>query len=68
MENKKNNELIPEVTDTELDDICGGVFARIERKVPCTRCRREYPPLALLGGYCKKCLEELNKMGVHPPI
>ena len=38
MENKKNNEPIPEVTDTELDDISGGVSHRTERKAPCTRC------------------------------
>lgn len=68
MENKKNNEPIPEVTDTELDDISGGVSHRTERKAPCTRCGHEFPALALLGGYCSECLDELHKMGVYPPI
>lgn len=67
MDDKKNMNPAPELNDELLDKV-NGSYSRGERKAKCRRCRDEFPESSLFGGYCSKCLEELDKMGVHPPI
>ena len=67
MEDKKNVNPTPELNDESLDTVTGGA-GRPQRKARCSRCGDELPETTLLGGYCGKCLEELHKQGVYPPI
>ena len=58
----------PELPDETLDAVTGGVHSRVAHKAECKRCGDEFPSTALFGGYCSKCLDELHKQGVYPPI
>jgi len=66
-DNTKIENPSPELKDDALDEVSGGVFDRVEHE-RCQRCNDRFPVYDLLGGYCSKCLDELHKQGVYPPL
>lgn len=68
MRDEKKNTHETALNDEELDRVSGGISRRAEHKAACQRCGDELPVTSLLGGYCSKCLDELHKQGVYPPI
>jgi len=63
---KKNNTA--ELNDEQLEQTVGGIRPRQQEQQetkPCARCQNPIP-VNKIPGYCDKCLEELNRQGVHP--
>ncbi len=67
MDNIQKNAPKGELNDDALDAVSGGINRPLSF-APCKRCGARVSEKSLMGGYCRKCLEELDKMGVHPVL
>ncbi len=68
MDEKKLNESGAELSDEQLNDAVGGRTHLSQRMASCKRCGQSVRETSLTGGYCKKCIQEMLDMGVHPVI
>jgi len=67
MDNEKTTDRVPEVKDTDMDEVAGGVIPRQSEfagQRTCLRCTKPIPANSMYN-YCNDCLKLLDEEGVQ---
>lgn len=67
MDNEKTTDRVPEVKDTDMDEVAGGVIPRqpeFAGQKTCFRCKKPIPANSMYN-YCDDCLKFFEKEGVQ---